>query len=122
MSGARASVDAPRRSVMTAITWVLAADDSRARIFETRGLKVDLQQVEDLKNPQARAPQASDSFAQAVADFLERSRAQHRFDRLRLAVEPKFLRVLREHLSSETSKLVYDDTREERPGYRLDRG
>jgi protein required for attachment to host cells len=107
---------------MTAITWVLAADDSRARIFETHGLKVDLQQVEDLKNPQARAPQASDTFAQAVAEFLERSRAQHRFDRLRLAVEPKFLRVLREHLSSETSKLVYDDTREDRPGFRLDRG
>jgi protein required for attachment to host cells len=111
---------------MTVITWVLAADGSRARIFETRGLKVDLQQVEDLKNPLARAPQASesarDTFAQSVADFLERSRAQHRFDRLRLAVEPKFLRVLREHLSSETSKLVCDEARNDVPGYRLDRG
>ncbi|WP_277185069.1 host attachment protein [Caballeronia sp. BR00000012568055] len=106
---------------MTAITWVLAADGSRARIFETHGLKVDLQQVEDLKNPLARMPQESDTFAQSVADFLERSRVQHRFDRLRLAVEPKFLRVLREHLSSETSKLVYDEARDDVPRYRLDR-
>jgi protein required for attachment to host cells len=110
---------------MTAITWVLAADGSRARIFETRGLKVDLQQVEDIRNPLARAAQPSekdrDTFAQSVADFLERSRAQHRFDRLRLAVEPKFLRVLREHLSSETSKLVYDNIEEEATGSRVTR-
>jgi len=97
---------------MTAITWVLAADSSRARIFETRGLTLDLQQVEDIRNPAVRAADSIDkdreSFARSVAAFLEESRLRHRFDRLRLAVESGFLDVLSEHLSSETRKLVYE--------------
>jgi len=97
---------------MTAITWVLAADDKRARIFETQGLKLDLQQVEDIKNASAQATEPGDkdreTFAKALAMFLEQSRLHHRFNRLRLAVEPRFLSVLLEHLSSETRKLVYE--------------
>lgn len=99
---------------MTAITWVLAADASRARIFETKGLKLDLQQVEDIKNPAPRMAESNDKdrehFARSVAEFLEKSRVHHRFDRLRLAVDPRFLGVLREFLSAETSKLVYEET------------
>jgi protein required for attachment to host cells len=98
---------------MTAITWVLAADGSRARIFETQGLKLDLQEIEDLTNPAPRASELSEKdrekFARTVADFLEQSRLHRRFDRLRLAVEPKFLGMLREHLSGETRKLVYEE-------------
>ncbi|SAK54135.1 Protein required for attachment to host cells [Caballeronia temeraria] len=98
---------------MTAITWVLAADGSRARIFETQGLKLDLRQVEDLRNPAPRAAETAEKdrekFARTVADYLERSRMHQRFDRLRLAVEPKFLGLLRAHLSSETCKLVYEE-------------
>ncbi|SAK59471.1 Protein required for attachment to host cells [Caballeronia calidae] len=98
---------------MTAITWVLAADGSRARIFETEGLKLDLRQVEDLRNPAPRTAESADKerekFARTVAEFLERSRLHQRFDRLRLAVEPKFLGLLRDHLSSETRKLVYEE-------------
>ncbi|MDR5808205.1 host attachment protein [Caballeronia sp. LZ019] len=97
---------------MTAITWVLAADGRRARIFETRGLALDLQQVEDIRNPALQAADSidkgRDSFAKALASFLEESRLRHRFDRLRLAVEPEFLGALRERLSSETLKLVYE--------------
>ncbi|WP_250440513.1 host attachment protein [Caballeronia sp. AZ1_KS37] len=98
---------------MTAITWVLAADGSRARIFETQGLKLDLRQVEDLRNPAPRATETAEmdreKFARAVADYLERSRLHQRFDRLRLAVEPKFLGLLRQYLSVETLKLVYEE-------------
>ncbi|VXB19473.1 Protein required for attachment to host cells [Burkholderia sp. 8Y] len=95
---------------MTAITWVLAADGQRARVFETRGLKVDLQQVEDIRNADTPDSEKSrESFAQVIAAFLEQSRRQHRFDRLRLAVDPKFLGVLRECLSSETRELVYEE-------------
>jgi protein required for attachment to host cells len=98
---------------MSAITWVLAADSSRARVFETRGLKLDLQQVEDLRNPHARSTNSiadtSDAFARSVAELLERSRVQQRFDRLRFAVEPKFLVLLRQHISRETWKLVYEE-------------
>ncbi len=97
---------------MTVITWVLAADGSRARIFEMRGLKLDLQQVEDLRNTVARAADATqkdcERFAHDVADLLECSRDQHRFDRLRLAVKPAFLALLRGRLSVETCRLVYE--------------
>ncbi len=105
---------------MTALTWVLAADSSRARIFETRGLKLDLQQVEDLRNPAPRNADSNEQFARDVVALLERSRTQERFDRLRLAVEPKFLGLLRAHMSRETYKLVYEPRDEqdddERPG------
>jgi protein required for attachment to host cells len=98
---------------MNAITWVLAADGSRARIFETQGLKVELRQVEDLRNPAPRTAESAETdrekFARTVAEFLEECRLHQRFDRLRLAVEPKFLGLLREHLSSETRKLVYEE-------------
>ncbi|SAL13243.1 Protein required for attachment to host cells [Caballeronia turbans] len=98
---------------MTAITWVLAADGSRARIFETQGLKLDLRQVEDLRNTAARVAETAESdrekFARTVAEYLERSRLHQRFDRLRLAVEPRFLGLLRNHLSGETLKLVYEE-------------
>ncbi|SAK58072.1 Protein required for attachment to host cells [Caballeronia hypogeia] len=98
---------------MSAITWVLAADGSRARVFETQGLKLDLRQVEELRNPASRASEATEqdreTFAKSIGEFLERSRREQRFDRLRLAVEPRFLDVLRAHLSSETRKLVYED-------------
>ncbi|MDR5838463.1 host attachment protein [Caballeronia sp. LZ034LL] len=96
---------------MTAITWVVAADGKRARVFETHGLTLDLRQVEDLRNPAASmTDDDSAAFARKVAAFLEDSRRQHRFDRLRLAVEPRFLNVLRAHLTSDTRLLVYEET------------
>ncbi|WP_347879156.1 host attachment protein [Caballeronia sp. BCC1704] len=112
---ARASLEAGRTggSIMTAITWVLAADEHRARIFETRGLKVDLQQVEDIRNTARSRNEASDkdreTFARSIASYLDHARQQHRFNRLRLAVDARFLGVLQACLSSETRMLVYDD-------------
>lgn len=98
---------------MTTITWVLAADGCRARIFETHGLTLDLREIEDLMNPAPRSTELSEKdrekFARTVASHLEQCRLQHRFDRLRLAVEPRFLGLLREHLSGETRKLVYEE-------------
>jgi hypothetical protein len=38
------------RRIMAVITWVVVADGSRARIFETLGLKLDLREFEDLVN------------------------------------------------------------------------
>jgi 2-phospho-L-lactate guanylyltransferase (CobY/MobA/RfbA family) len=35
---------------MAAITWVVVSDGSRARVFQTPGLKLDLQEIEDLVN------------------------------------------------------------------------
>ncbi|KMQ79897.1 hypothetical protein BPMI_01349 [Candidatus Burkholderia pumila] len=95
---------------MTAITWVLAADGNRALIFETRGLKVDLQQVEDIRNPASRMLESSEKFARTIANFLDRSHVQHRFDRLKLAVDPGFVGVLRECLNTETRELLYEES------------
>ncbi|GJH29657.1 host attachment protein [Caballeronia novacaledonica] len=104
---------------MTAITWVLAADASRARIFETQGLKLDLRQVEDIRNPATRATETAErdreTFAKTVGEYLEQSRMHQRFDRLRLAVEPRFLGLLRNHLSGETLKLVYEEVNNDVP-------
>lgn len=96
---------------MTAITWVLAADGKRARVFETHGLTLDLRQVEELRHPAASVTDDdSAAFARKIAAFLEDSRRHHRFDRLRLAVEPRFLNVLRAHLTSDTRALLYEET------------
>jgi protein required for attachment to host cells len=101
--------------MMSVITWVLAADGMRARIFETRGLRLDLQQVADLKNPSQRGTESEAVFARSVAEFLETCRVDQRFDRLRLAVEARFLALLREQLSHETRKLVYEGPGEAAP-------
>ena len=72
---------------MTTITWVLAADGCRASIFETHGLKLDLQEIEDLTNPAPRATELSEKdrekFARTVANYLDHGRLHNRFDRLR---------------------------------------
>jgi len=38
-------------------TWVVVAESSRARIFALRGLQTPLEELEDLVNPAARAPE-----------------------------------------------------------------
>ena len=39
---------------MTSTSWIVVADGCRARIFETPGLKLDLHEIEDFADPQAR--------------------------------------------------------------------
>ena len=116
---------------MTSTSWVVIADGSRARIFETSGLKLDLREIEGFTDPQARtrdpelrngAPghdamppptspddAARDRFARMLGEHLEHARLHQRFQRLRMAVEPRFLGLLRRHLSDETRKLVYEE-------------
>jgi protein required for attachment to host cells len=36
-------------------TWIVAADSSRARIFETHGMREHLREIEDFVNPAGRA-------------------------------------------------------------------
>src|ERR1700744_5951145 len=42
--------DHAERHTMAVTTWVVVGDGSRARIFETPGLKLDLREIEDLVN------------------------------------------------------------------------
>jgi protein required for attachment to host cells len=109
---AEPATDHAERRTMTVTTWVVVADGSRARIFETPGLKLDLREIEDLVNivPNGPAPSEKDreKFAKTVADYVEQGRIHQRYERLRLAVEPKFLGMLRERLSKETRQMIFE--------------
>jgi protein required for attachment to host cells len=102
---------------MAAITWVVVADGSRARVFQTPGLKLDLQEIEDLVNVAhsgtGKSQKDRERFAKTVADYLEQGRLHQRYQRLRLAVEPKFLGMVREHLSEQTRQLIFEEINED---------
>ena len=101
---------------MAVTTWVVVADGSRARFFETPGLKLDLREIEDLVNvPSGPALSEKDreKFAKTVADRVEQGRLHHRYQRLRFAVEPKFLGMLRERLSEETRQMIFEEIKED---------
>ncbi|WP_408116687.1 host attachment protein [Caballeronia grimmiae] len=109
--------DHPERRTMAVTTWVVVADGSRARIFETPGLKLELREIEDLVNAAPSGPTLSEKerekFAKTVADRVEEGRLHHRYQRLRLVVEPKFLGMLRERLSEETRRMIYEEINED---------
>ncbi|CAG9253473.1 host attachment protein [Paraburkholderia caribensis] len=102
---------------MADTTWVVVADGRRARIFETRGLKLDLREIEDLVNVGPRAPTLSEKdrekFAKTVADHIEQGRLHQRYQRLRFAIEPKFLGMLHARLSEETRHLIFEEINED---------
>ncbi|WP_342051009.1 MULTISPECIES: host attachment protein [unclassified Cupriavidus] len=97
---------------MADITWVVVADGGRARIFETAGLKLELREIEDLVNVVPGGITLRDrereKFAKTIAERLEQGRLEHRYHRLRLAVEPRFLGMLRKHLSAETLQMIFE--------------
>jgi protein required for attachment to host cells len=114
---AEPATDHAERRIMAVTTWVVVADGSRARIFETPGLKLDLREIEDLVNIVPNGPALSEKdrekFAKTVADYVEQGRLHQRYERLRLAVEPKFLGMLRERLSKETRQMIFDEINED---------
>ena len=105
------------RRIMPVTTWVVVADGSRARIFETLGLKLDLREIEDLVNVvpgrQTLSEKDREKFARTVADYIEQGRLHQRYERLRLAVEPKFLGMLRERLSEKTRRMFFEEINED---------
>lgn len=102
---------------MAVTTWVVVADGNRARFFETPGLKLELREIEDLVNivpsETARSDKDREKFAKIVADRVEQGRLHRRYQRLRLAVEPKFLGMLRERLSEETRQMIFEEINED---------
>ena len=57
---------------MAVTTWVVVADDSGARIFETPGLKLDLREIEDLVNVVPRGPALSEKDREKFAKTVDR--------------------------------------------------
>lgn len=117
-----------------ATTWIIAADESRARVLQVAGPQ-QFDEVEALVNPDGRksnrelttdahprfrgtggpgsdrqetsaVEHAVELFAKRVGDYLERARQEHRYDSLVLVAPPKFLGVLRKELDEEVEKLV----------------
>jgi protein required for attachment to host cells len=122
-----------------ATTWIVAADESRARVLQVTGRGRPLAEVDDLVNPAGRLqdrdlqtdaePRFNGSsggppsdgeregavehsarvFAKQVGRYLDRARIAQRFDRLVLVAPPKFLGALRKELHKEVEKLVADE-------------
>src|SRR5438094_7777479 len=120
-------------------TWIIAADASRARILQVTDRAQQLEEVEDLLNPEGRVhdrelisdahprfsgvgggpgsdreetsatEHATELFAKRVGDYLDKARTAHRYDRLHLIAPPKFLGKLRKELGKEVQKLVADE-------------
>ena len=119
-------------------TWIIAADASRARILQVTDRAQQLEEIEDLLNPEGRVhdrelisdahprfhgtsgpgsdreetsatQHATELFAKRVGNYLESARTAHRYDRLHLIAPPKFLGRLRKELGKEVQKLVAEE-------------
>jgi protein required for attachment to host cells len=55
------------------------------------------------------AEQSAEVFSRQLADYLDKARMAHRFDRLYLVAPPKFLGFIRKELGKEVGKLVRDE-------------
>lgn len=113
---------------MTNITWVVVANSSRARVFETRGAGTGLAALQAYEHPDSRAKgsdlvsdrpghTASDHgsrtalepdtapkrnvqthFARELAQALEQGRVENRYQNLVLVASSPFLGILRSQL------------------------
>ncbi len=115
--------------------WVVAADSSRARIFQTTGSRKPLEEIEVLAHPESRLHEGdlsddgpgmvheshgdgrhltdnyrkqyeAEVFAREVCKRLHEARAGGSFDRLYLLASPAFLGHLRDGMDAPTRKLI----------------
>jgi protein required for attachment to host cells len=103
--------------MMNEVTWLVVADGRRARVFQMPGLTLDLQENEDLVNDEysgtVLTEKDREKFAKRVSDYLEQGRLHQLYHRLRLAVEPKFLGMVRANLSEDTRRLIFEQISED---------
>ena len=88
--------------------WVMVADEAIARILEwpTRGH--ELVPVEELTDPSAHA-KGTEVNTDAVAQRLDERLREQRFDELRIAAAPRFLGLLRRHMTPQVAAVVSED-------------
>lgn len=102
---------------MVDVTWLVVADGGRARIFQMPGLTIDLKEVEELVNDEYTGTMLTEKdrekFARKVGEFVEKGRLHQRYNRLRLAIEPKFLGMVRADLSEDTRRLIFEQISED---------
>lgn len=101
-------------------TWLVVADGGRARFFQMPGLTLDLQQIEELVNDEYSGTTLTEKdrekFAKRVSQYIEKGRLHQQYNRLRLALEPKFLGMVRLDLSEETRRLIFEQVSEDLSG------
>ena len=116
-------------------TWIVIADEGRARILEERGPGIDLADVEEMTDAAAHAHNAdlrrdaygrrggatlasageekldheAELFARRVADYLLDAHNKRRFDHLRIVAVPRFLGRLRKELDPQLAKAVTEE-------------
>lgn len=61
--------------------------------------------------------QATERFADSIADYLDKGRNDHRYQRLFIVAEPKFLGLLRENMNKHVSQMVEQDAAYEISGW-----
>jgi protein required for attachment to host cells len=82
-------------------TWVIVAERSRARIFAFRGATLPMEEIEDLVNPEARAPEhelASDRPGRTVDSSARRRHAKQPQVSPREQVALSFAREIADHV------------------------
>ena len=78
-----------------AITWIVAADSARAKVLQVADREA-LIEVDDL------APER-------IGEYLEKARAERRYDKLYFSAPPVVLGRLKEQLGENVEKLVTDE-------------
>lgn len=79
-----------------ATTWIVSADSARAKVLQVADRGMALVEVGDLP-------------PEDVGEYLEKARAERRYDRLYLSAPPTVLGRLRDQLGKEVEKLVCDE-------------
>jgi protein required for attachment to host cells len=117
-------------------TWILVADEGRARLFAGKTVDGELTELVGFAHPEAHHPEAAardrlprvhesanssrhaiqpritaeqkqaEEFARALSEILNDGRVEHRYERLVLIAAPRFLGTMRAALDPEVSKLV----------------
>jgi protein required for attachment to host cells len=117
-------------------TWILVADNSRARIFTAETPSSPLEEIEDLSHSEGRLhdreittdlpgkiksagagghtfeqptdpkKHEAEVFAHSVANYLEDAHNANKFKQLLIIAEPSFLGLLRNQLPEQIKRLV----------------
>lgn len=117
-------------------TWILVADNSRARIFTAETPSSPLEEIDDLSHSEGRLhdremttdlpgkiksagagghtfeqptdpkKHEAEVFAHSVAHYLEEAHNANKFKQLLIIADPSFLGLLRNQLSEQIKKLV----------------
>jgi protein required for attachment to host cells len=117
-------------------TWILVADEARARLFEGGAANGELLEIVDFAHPEAHHPESeardrlprvqesattgrhtiapritakdkqAEEFARGLSVFLSEGRVRHEYDKLILIAAPRFLGRMRASLDPEVAKRI----------------